>query len=55
MEQHAIDTKTAKLATSQCPEQQVVHEWFLPGTAPTDDCPDHRGGLVGFFQRLFGH
>ena len=55
LEQHAVDTKTGKLATSACPEPQVVHEWFLPGTVPTEDCPEHRGGVVGFLQRLFGH
>ena len=55
VEQHAIDTQTGKLANGPCPSAQVVQEWFLPGTAPTEDCPLHRGGLVGFFQRLFGH
>ncbi len=55
VEQHAIDTQTGKLANGPCPAEQVVREWFLPGTAPAEDCPLHRGGLVGFFQRLFGH
>jgi penicillin-binding protein 1A len=55
VEQHAIDTQTGKLANGPCPAEQVVHEWFLAGTAPTEDCPLHRGGLVGFFERLFGH
>ena len=54
VEQHAVDTQTGKLANGPCPAGQVVQEWFLPGTAPTDECPLHRGGLVGFFQRLFG-
>ena len=54
VEQHAIDTQTGKLANGPCPSGQVVVEWFLPGTAPAEDCPLHRGGLVGFFQRLFG-
>jgi penicillin-binding protein 1A len=55
VEQHAIDTQTGKLANGPCPSEQVVQEWFLAGTAPTEDCPLHRGGLVGFFERLFGH
>jgi 1A family penicillin-binding protein len=55
VEQHAIDTQTGKLANGPCPSGQVVREWFLPGTAPTEECPLHRGGLVGFFQRLLGH
>ncbi len=55
VEQHSIDTQSGKLANGPCPSGQVVEEWFLPGTAPTEECPLHRGGLVGFFQRLFGH
>ena len=33
---------------------QVAREWFLPGTAPATDCPEHAGGVAGFLQRTLG-
>jgi hypothetical protein len=26
----------------------------VASAAPVEECPDHRGGLSGFFQKLFG-
>ena len=49
-----IDTGTGKLATSGCPGEQVVREWLLASAAPLEECPLHRGGVGGFFQRVFG-
>ncbi len=54
VEQHSIDTETGLLATSGCPEEHVVREWFLAGTAPAGECQKHRGGVAGFFERTIG-
>jgi membrane carboxypeptidase/penicillin-binding protein len=54
LEEHEIDTRTGGLATAGCPREQVAREWFLPGTAPPSDCPEHAGGVAGFLQRTFG-
>jgi penicillin-binding protein 1A len=51
LEQHEIDVRTGGLATSGCPPNQVTREYFLPGTAPATDCPEHAGGVAGFLQR----
>ncbi len=42
-----IDEGTGFLATPFCPRDQVVHEYFYPGTEPLQHCPLHgpfRGG-----------
>ena len=53
IETHQVDIRTGGLATSGCPHEQVALEWYLPGTAPTADCSEHRGGISGFFERAF--
>jgi hypothetical protein len=37
-----IDRRTGFLATAYCPSDDVVTEWFLSGTEPTESCPLHR-------------
>jgi len=29
-------------------------EWFIAGTEPRDECSLHRGGLMGWLDRLRG-
>ena len=36
-----IDKSTGYLATPFCPRDLVVHEFFFPGTEPTERCPVH--------------
>jgi 1A family penicillin-binding protein len=40
----AIDPETGYLATPECPEKR--EEFYIPGTEPTDYCPEHGGGLA---------
>lgn len=47
-----VDPDTGYLARSGCPRRRTLS--FLPGTEPTQDCPVHAGGIVGFFHRLLG-
>ncbi len=45
-----IDESTGYLATPFCPADQVRHEFFYPGTEPTERCPLHspfKGGGRG--------
>ena len=37
-----IDETTGLLATPFCPRDKVVHEFYFPGTEPTERCPIHR-------------
>jgi penicillin-binding protein 1A len=47
-----IDRTTGLLATDGCPEELVVEEQFLPGTAPQEHCPLHpEPGIDGWFRR----
>jgi penicillin-binding protein 1A len=42
-----IDETTGFLATPFCPRESVIHEFYYPGTEPTEHCPLHsptRGG-----------
>lgn len=42
-----IDSGTGQLATPFCPRDHVIHEFFFPGTEPTERCTLHspfRGG-----------
>ncbi|MDX6768598.1 MAG: PBP1A family penicillin-binding protein [Elusimicrobiota bacterium] len=39
------------VALSGCPLQR--DEWFIPGTEPQRECTLHRGGLKGWWDRLF--
>ncbi len=36
-----IDETTGKLATPFCPRDKVIHEFYFPGTEPTERCPIH--------------
>ncbi len=45
-----IDTDTGFLAKTGCLHRRRAG--FLPGTEPTQDCPIHSGGIIGFFKRL---
>ena len=42
-----IDRKTGRLATQFCPGEDVVTEYFLSGTEPTESCPLHPDGFAG--------
>ncbi|HET7275801.1 MAG TPA: PBP1A family penicillin-binding protein [Longimicrobiaceae bacterium] len=42
-----VDSKTGLLATDECPPEQVVEEWFIPGTVPTEYCDLHPDSGVG--------
>ena len=44
-----IDPASGLLANSGCPERRKTA--FLSGTEPTQDCPLHSGGVMGFFKR----
>jgi penicillin-binding protein 1B len=44
-----IDPESGLLAKSGCPERRKAA--FLSGTEPTQSCPLHPGGLMGFFKR----
>ncbi|MQA91017.1 MAG: PBP1A family penicillin-binding protein [Gemmatimonas sp.] len=36
-----VDRESGHLATSHCPGEHVVTEWFIPGTEPRTYCPLH--------------
>ena len=36
-----VDRRTGQLATPYCPREDVVQEFFLSGTEPTESCPLH--------------
>ncbi|HEX6749732.1 MAG TPA: PBP1A family penicillin-binding protein [Longimicrobium sp.] len=42
-----IDRRTGRLASPSCPREDVVTEYFLSGTEPTDTCPLHLDGVGG--------
>jgi penicillin-binding protein 1A len=49
-----IDPQTGLLATSACPQESRVTEWFLPGTEPHEYCPLHgEPGIDGWLRRQF--
>ena len=45
-----IDKDTGQLATPNCP--RVFREAFLEGTAPTESCAVHGGGMTQVFSRI---
>ncbi|MFI5361347.1 MAG: PBP1A family penicillin-binding protein [Elusimicrobiota bacterium] len=45
-----ICVASGMIARSGCPKK--LDEAFISGTEPTLECPIHRGGIVGWFQRL---
>jgi penicillin-binding protein 1A len=47
-----IDANTGYLATGSCPPQDVMIEYFVPGTEPMEYCPTHGGGGGNIFDRL---
>ncbi|HEX8692094.1 MAG TPA: PBP1A family penicillin-binding protein [Longimicrobium sp.] len=46
-----IDRHTGKLATANCPGEEVATEYFIPGTEPLDACPLHPEGMRGWMGR----
>jgi len=47
-----IDRESGQLATSDCPEQQVVQEWFISGTEPREYCRIHsQQGIEEYVRR----
>ncbi len=48
-----IDLESGLLVRTGCVQRRDTA--FLPGTEPTEYCPLHSGGIVGFFKRLKGH
>jgi penicillin-binding protein 1B len=47
-----ICTESGMLARSGCPKK--LDELFIAGTEPTRECPLHRGGIMGWIDRLRG-
>lgn len=47
-----VDLDSGLLVRSGCTRRRQVA--FLSGTEPTQDCPLHAGGILGFFKRLTG-
>ncbi len=51
-----IDHDTGYLATGWCPRESTSHEWFVPGTEPTEYCPIHNPFTSGIsLDLLHGH
>jgi penicillin-binding protein 1A len=48
----AIDKRTGLLASSRCPPENVIIEYFLPGTQPHDYCPLHASGAERVLKKL---
>ncbi|HET7233434.1 MAG TPA: PBP1A family penicillin-binding protein [Longimicrobium sp.] len=42
-----VDRRTGQLATPYCPREDVVQEFFIAGTEPTQSCPLHPDGFGG--------
>ncbi|MBI3298964.1 MAG: PBP1A family penicillin-binding protein [Elusimicrobia bacterium] len=51
IEEVEIDPASGLLYHAACPTRRP--EIFLPGTKPTQDCPLHKKGVVGWFKDLF--
>jgi hypothetical protein len=49
--QRDVDVLTGAVATDGCPAESVSHEWFLPGTEPTQECAEH--AQRSLWDRLF--
>jgi penicillin-binding protein 1A len=43
---HNVDAESGRLANEWCPHN-VVREYFIAGTEPTESCSPYRGGLFG--------
>lgn len=46
-----VDPESGMLANDRCPSP--VHELFLSGTQPKEECDLHGGGVLGWIRRLF--
>jgi penicillin-binding protein 1A len=49
-----IDAKSGYLATQNCPPEDVINEYFVPGSEPLEYCPTHGGGGNIFDRFLRG-
>ena len=50
-----VDSRDGGPATPHCPEEDVVEEYFLIGTEPTDVCSLHPGSAPErLLRRIFG-
>lgn len=47
-----IDANTGLLATQNCPPEDVIVEYFVPGSEPMEYCPTHGGQGGNVFDRL---
>jgi penicillin-binding protein 1A len=47
-----IDATTGHLATQNCPPEDVITEYFVPGSEPREYCPTHGGQGGTVFDRL---
>ncbi|MDQ3388920.1 MAG: PBP1A family penicillin-binding protein [Gemmatimonadota bacterium] len=47
-----IDQRSGMLATRACPPDEVVAEWYLPGTEPLEYCPLHPDDFGGWLDRM---
>jgi penicillin-binding protein 1A len=47
-----IDANTGHLATQDCPPEDVIVEYFVPGSEPREYCPTHGGRSGNVFDRL---
>jgi membrane carboxypeptidase/penicillin-binding protein len=50
----AIDGKTGLLSGGDCPAEDVLVEYFVPGTEPSEFCPLHTNGPQRVLNKLFG-
>ncbi len=47
-----VDRVTGLKATGACPPEQVIEEWFIPGTVPAEYCDLHpESGVGGWLRR----
>ncbi len=46
-----VDHASGLLATPNCPYEDVVQEYYIPGTEPVESCPLHPAGFEGWFER----
>ncbi|MGH7470359.1 MAG: penicillin-binding protein 1A [Longimicrobiales bacterium] len=47
-----IDARTGLLASNRCPPENVLVEYFVPGTEPTHFCPLHASGAQRVLNKL---
>lgn len=50
----AVDAGTGYRATNNCPPEEVVTEYFIPGTEPRESCPLHpERGITRILDRIW--